>query len=93
MSLTKELSPRIRAMQELCVSYHYQKLAEKLTGEEFDKMIAFIEDFDDLDHLNFEYTVNRMHLFKERSKNAAIIEELLISANSRVHMVKREATK
>lgn len=88
--MSKPESPRIKALQELCVAYHYGKLASKLTSAEFDKMIEFVEDFDDLGHLEFEYAVNRMHICKPRTEHWSIIEELLVSANARVHIRNKE---
>ena len=83
-------SPRIKALQELCVAYHYVKLAAKLESAEFDKMIEFVEDNDHLGHLEFEYAVNRMHVCKPRSAHWSIIEELLVSCNARVHITQKE---
>ncbi len=82
------MSPRLTALQELCTAYHYKRMAQKLSTAEFDKMIEFVEDFDDLGHLEFEYAVNRMHVCKPRTKNWAVIEELLMACNARVHIKK-----
>lgn len=76
------------ALQEICQKYPYQKNALKLSESQFDEMVAWLEDHDHLGHLEFEYAVNRMFLGGSliKPKNQSIIQDLLTSANSRVHV-------
>ena len=61
----------------------YQKLGQRLTEAEFDRIVEFIEDHDQLGHLEFEYAVNRMFLDgAPRPKNWGIIQELLTIVNT-----------
>lgn len=78
---------RITALQEICSRYPYQKMAQSLSESEFDVMVQFIEDNNELNHLEFEYKVNRMFLQMPdiNQKQIRKIMDLLVSANSRVH--------
>lgn len=75
---------RVEALKELCGSYPYVKAAKMITEAEFDETVAFIEDNDNLDHLEFEYKVNRWYLDStKKPKNIAVMSWLLVSANTR----------
>ena len=73
---------RIEALKSRCQQYPYAKSVTRLSESEFDLMVDFIDDNDDLGHLEFEYAVNRMFLDREKPKHWAIIQELLTVANT-----------
>lgn len=85
---------RIEALKSRCSnSFHHQKLAGRLTENEFDKMVEWLEDHDELAYLPFEYAVNRMFL-DGRNKNfrpkvQSIVSELLLTANTCAHGLPR----
>lgn len=81
---------RLDMLQEKCKQLPYNKLAKRLTEGEFDHLVTFIEDHEELGHLEFEYQVNRMFLDKAKPKNWAIIQELLVITNSAIHLKKRQ---
>jgi hypothetical protein len=77
---------RLESLKDRVQQYPYKKSALKLTEAEFDEMVAFIEENDELGHLEFEYAVNRMFLSKkEKPKHAFIMMELLVVCNFAVH--------
>jgi hypothetical protein len=76
---------RLEALRDRCQRYPYQKRAQRLTEAEFDSMVAFLEDHESLDHLEFEYAVNRMFLDKEKPQHWGIIMDLLIACNTAAH--------
>lgn len=78
---------RIDAIKDLCERYPYQKSARRMSEAEFDQMVAFIDDHNELGHLEFEYAVNRMFLDKPKPKSWAIVQELLIAANSHAWVI------
>lgn len=83
-------SLRLKALEAFSQEIYYAKLMARLTEGEFDEMVEFIEDNDDLDHLAFEYKVNRMDLdSRPKDKKVAarrrIMQELLTCVNSRAH--------
>lgn len=77
---------RIQALQQISREFNGGKLAKKLTEAEFDEVVSFIEDHDQLPHLEFEYAVNRWKLdIPVRPKNLFTMHELALSANTRAH--------
>lgn len=75
---------RLEALTLKVKEYPYKTLALKLSGTDFDVIVDFIEENEELGHLEFEYKVNRMFLDKpEKPKKFAIIQELLMVANTR----------
>lgn len=71
----------------VCTSTHYSKLSERMTEAEFDEMVAFADDWEDVGHLEFESQVNRMFLDGRRDagfrkKIQPIACELLLAANT-----------
>lgn len=81
---------RLEALKNKVEQYPYQKPARRLSESEFDTVVQFIEDNEDLGHLDFEYAVNRMFLDGEKPKNFAIIQELLVVCNTAVFGLTRE---
>lgn len=73
---------RLDALKSRCQQYPYRKSAARLTEAEFDMLVAFIDDHDELGHLEFEYAVNRMFLNCSKPKNWTIIQELLTISNT-----------
>jgi hypothetical protein len=70
----------------------YSKLSKVLSEAEFDEVVSFIEENDNLEYLNFEQKVNRLGLDqgydkKKRSK-LFVMQDLLLMANT-VHAFKR----
>lgn len=81
------MSARIEALKELSQQLPYKTLAERISEADFDRVVEFIEDNDGLGHLDFEYAINRMHLdVNPKPKNWAIVQDLLLAANTRVHL-------
>jgi hypothetical protein len=80
---------RLEALKLKVQQYPYQKNALKLSEAEFDEMVAFLEEKDDLGHLEFEYAVNRMFLDRPKPKHFAIVQELLSVANTAAKGVSR----
>jgi len=74
---------RVEALKEYAKSYHGQRLCDRLTESEFDEVVAFIDDNEDLDHLQFEYAVNRFYLDQPKPKNFPVMQEILSSVNTR----------
>ena len=79
------MSLRKTALDELCIKYPYYKIAASLHEFEFNGMMNWLEEHDNLGHLEFEYAVNRMTIKGVKQKQLMKIMDLLISANSRVH--------
>lgn len=83
---------RIEGLHQVCRDLHGSRLAKKLTESEFDDLVAFCEDHEDLGHLEFEYAVNRWHLDQpNRPKNCFLMQELAICANVRARGNKRRS--
>lgn len=80
---------RLQAFQDRIQRLPYSKVAQRLTEAEFDEIVDFIEDHHDLNHLDFEHEVNRMHLDRPKSKNWAIVQELLVVANTAARGTRR----
>jgi hypothetical protein len=59
----------------------YKRLALRLSEDEFDVAVQFIEDNDHLDYLEFEYKLNMMFDGKPKPKRWSIIQELVLVAN------------
>lgn len=73
---------RIDYFRDRCTNHYlYSKHAKKLSEAEFDECVDFIEEHDQLSHLQFEYAVNRYKLDQVKPKNHAIMLELLLVAN------------
>lgn len=58
------------------------RLYKKLTADDLNLCIDFINQNWELDKNDFEKKVNRLFLDKEKTKNWKLITELLICANS-----------
>jgi hypothetical protein len=77
---------RLEALKVKSSTLPYSRIIARLSESEFDTVVAFIEDNDQLGHLEFEYAVNRMHLnVEEKPKKWAIIQEVLTVVNTMVH--------
>jgi hypothetical protein len=81
-------SARVEALKSMVQGYPYRNHAQKLTEAQFDTVVAFIEDNDTLGHLEFEYKANRW-LIDNKEPKKTIMWDLLVSANSRVHVRRR----
>ncbi len=74
---------RREALGTLMQQYPYKKSFKKLADREFLLIEAFMVVNSDLNHIEFEYKVNRMFLdYKDKPKNWVIIQELLVASNS-----------
>lgn len=83
---------RLEAIAHLSTKYPYDKNAKKLSTKEIDLIRKFVSDNDNLNHLDFEYAVNRIFLSNSHNinqKKQAIIQELLSCANSAVNFKRK----
>lgn len=88
--MNKNETPRMVAFRDFCQSFHGKKLAQAITEYEFDQVVEFIQDFEPLGHLPFEYAVNRWHIDdKNKPKNLFIMMEMLLSVNTRAYGVNK----
>lgn len=68
---------RIQKFESLKEHHWYQRLVKKLTQEEVEIIHQFCKTHQDKNALEFEYAGNRLYLCRPRTKNFAIVNELL----------------
>lgn len=73
---------RLNNFNELAAHAWLGRIYKRLTKNDLDLAIGFIEQAAEIGHLEFEYAVNRMFLDKPKPKHMAEIQELLTCANS-----------
>jgi hypothetical protein len=75
---------RIDALKALCAEYHWSKLAKRISPAQMNRVEDFIKSHDALDHINFEYAVNRWMLNDSvKPKEIFIMHEFAMVSNSR----------
>jgi len=83
---------RLEAIAHLSTKYPYEKNVKKLSTKEIDFICKFVADNDSLNHLDFEYAVNRVFMTQSHGinqKKQAIIQELLTCANTAVNFKRK----
>jgi hypothetical protein len=84
---------REEALKEYCSEYRGARLVAKLSVADIAEIVQFCKNYEALEHLDFEYKVNRMHLHvANRSKNWTLIQEVLSCVNTRARGKKRSPT-
>ncbi len=81
---------RAQAFEQLCGEYHGGKLYNRVSPAARECCAQFLAKHEQLGHLEFEYATNRLFLDANKPKGWLEATELLLSANSRVHMKGRK---
>ena len=77
---------RVEALRDRAANHIlYKRLASKLSTAEFDQLVSFIEDNDELDQLAFEYKASRLFLDGPKPKHFSVMIELLHVCNIAAH--------
>ena len=77
-------STRFRAIEEMKTRYPWNRRWKMMKSYEIDKLYAVLKEHDHMDRDNFAHHINRYWLGKEKPKNWALIDEILINANAHV---------
>lgn len=72
------MNARLTKFKSLQNHLWYKKLVKKLTLEEISIIETFCETNAKLNPLEFEYASNRLYLTRARTKNFAIVNEILV---------------